>query len=525
MIVSEKHKALVLRSRFPDKLLATLPRAKQPDNSQPQYVAVPHRIEEVRVLRNMGYPAPSPIKHYYGWSRGPSIKDPFAAQIETAAFLTYYNRAYVLSGMGAGKTAAVLWAYDYLRRQGLAQKMLVVAPLSTLELTWGDALFEHFPHLDYTVVHHANRQKRVALLDQPADIYITNHDGPKIIGDALAQRPDINLVVVDEIAQCARNQQTDRWKALNKVINKQVPRACWGLTGTPVPNEPTDAYAQAKLVTPETVPRTFGRFRDSVMKQVGPYLWVPRKEAMDRVYEALSPAIRYSREECVDLPATTFTEQHAEMTPKQAKAYKQMRDTLRSQVETGEVTAANEAVKLGKLIQIACGMAYSAHGGDVIDIGAQPREDLTAQLVRDAAGKAIVFVPFVASIQRVEAALQAQGFSTGAIHGGVSGSARTQLFHRFQNGDDLDVLVAQPGAMSHGLTLTAASTIIWYAPITSSDIYEQANARITRPGQKHNTLIVNISGTGEERRIYDRLKRRQKVQKILLDMVESSRAA
>ena len=529
MLVSEQHKALVLRTRFPDKLLTTLPRAKQLNPAKPEYVAIPHRVEEVRVLRNMGYSAPSPIKSYYEWPRSHHIKNPFDAQVETAAFLTYHNRAYVLSGMGAGKTNAVLWAFDYLRSQGLVNRMLVVAPLSTLELTWGNALFDHFPHLDSTIVHHSNRQKRIALLNQEADVYITNHDGPKIIGEALAARPDIDLIVVDEVAQCARNKQTDRWKALNEIINKQKAgkktRACWGLTGTPVPNEPTDAYAQAKLVTPETVPRTVTKFRDMVMKQVGPYLWVPRQNAMDTVYDALKPAIRYSREECVDLPPTTFSDQHAELTAKQHKAYKAMRDTLRSQIEAGEITAANEAVKLGKLVQIACGMAYGANGDDVIDIGAKPREELTSQLVKDAAGKAIVFVPFVASIQRVEAALQAQGFSTGVVHGKVSSTARNALFQRFQHGDDLDVLVAQPAAMSHGLTLTAASTIIWYAPITSSDTYEQANARITRPGQTHNTLIVNVSGTAEERRIYDRLKRRQKVQNILLDKVVAGRAA
>ena len=86
------------------------------------------------------------------------------------------------------------------------------------------------------------------------------------------------------------------------------------------------------------------------------------------------------------------------------------------------------------------------------------------------------------------------------------------------------VLVAQPGAMSHGLTLTAANTIVWFAPITSNETYLQANARITRPGQKVNQLIVMIEGTVMERRYYQRLKDKQKVQGLFIEMVRESRA-
>jgi SNF2 family DNA or RNA helicase len=82
------------------------------------------------------------------------------------------------------------------------------------------------------------------------------------------------------------------------------------------------------------------------------------------------------------------------------------------------------------------------------------------------------------------------------------------------------VLVAQPAAMSHGLTLVAANTIVWYAPVTSNETYEQANGRITRPGQKHQQFIINIEGTAIERKIYDRLRNKQKTQGLLLDLVQ-----
>jgi SNF2 family DNA or RNA helicase len=84
------------------------------------------------------------------------------------------------------------------------------------------------------------------------------------------------------------------------------------------------------------------------------------------------------------------------------------------------------------------------------------------------------------------------------------------------------VLVAQPAAMSHGLTLTAASTIVWYAPVTSHDVYQQANARITRPGQKLTQFIVHLEGTEVERRIYKRLQGKEKMQGLLLETVKEN---
>jgi hypothetical protein len=68
------------------------------------------------------------------------------------------------------------------------------------------------------------------------------------------------------------------------------------------------------------------------------------------------------------------------------------------------------------------------------------------------------------------------------------------------------VLIIQPQAASHGLTLTAANTIIWYAPVTSVETYLQANARIDRPGQHNPMTIVHIQGSDVERKLYTMLQ-------------------
>lgn len=521
MLVYPDKRALVVRPRDPQQILTLIPTAKPLKVQGKDFVALPHKLDETRVLKNIGMRPPSPIRYYYKWS---GQYKPFKAQLETAEFLTLNPRAYVLNEMGTGKTMAVLWAYDYLRSIGVVHKMLVVCPLSTMERTWADEVFRHFPHLEVRVLY-GSRQRRLALLRQEADIYVINHDGLQIIMDELATRSDIDVIVPDEIAQAARNAQTDRWKFLNTVINKQLggTRLCWGVTGTPTPNAPTDAWAQCRLVTPSTVPIYFNRFKDSVMKQINQFVWIPRPGAMEHVYSVMQPSIRFSRAECMDLPPCVFQTREVALSKEQAEAYRDMMVQLKFEAANGEVLAVNEAIKASKLVQIACGAAYD-DSKNIVTLDASPRLKVVKEIIEEATGKVIVFVPFIASVHYVADYLLKEGFTVERIYGDVSKQERDRIFAAFQKTDEPRVLVAQPAAMSHGLTLTAANTIVWYAPIFSNDIYDQACARITRPGQTMAQLIVNIEGSPIERATYDRLRKKQKMQGILLSLVEDDRA-
>ena len=519
MLVSSKKKALLLRSRQPQKLLSVLPKAKTVTIKDREYVAVPHAIETTKLLRNMGYLAPAPIRHQYEWS---GRYTPFHAQLEAAAFLSMHDRAFNLSELGTGKSLASLWAYDYLRSLGLKQKALVIAPLSTLERTWGDEIFTHFPHLNFAVLH-GTRAKRLKLLKQDdVDVYIINHDGVQIIEPELEKRSDIDLVVIDEIAQCARNAGTDRWRSINKVVNRHpVKRACWGMTGTPTPNAPTDAWAQCRLLVPDSVPPYFNRFKGQVMKQVSQFTWLPKKDATQRVHAVMQPAVRFTRDECLDLPPVMFETRDVGLTKEQYTAYTDMVTKLKAEADNGEITAVNEAVKMSKLVQIACGVAYDENGGEV-HINARPRVEETRNIISQAEGKVIVFVPFVSSVNMVAKELS-KDFTVEKIYGGVKKDERDRIFAAFQKGTDPKVLVAQPAAMSHGLTLTAASTIIWYSCVTSNETFEQANGRINRPGQKMNNFIIMLEGTLVEKRIYSRLRSKQKMQGALLEEIKATR--
>jgi SNF2 family DNA or RNA helicase len=510
MLLSKSSKKVVINTRDPDRLITILPNAKKFMYKGAELVAVPHGIEEARILTSIGYPTTSPIEYQYKWS---GQYQPFKAQLDTAAFLTMNPKAFCLNDMGTGKTLSTLWAFDYLRSVGQVKKMLVISPLSTLERTWCDEVFNHFPHLT-TAVLYGSKERRVKMLNEDVEIYLINHDGIKTIEEEINARTDIDVVVVDEIASF-RNAATGRWKVLSRICKPRT--YVWGLTGTPTPNLPTDAWAQCRLISPNRVPAYFGKFKDMTLKQQGPFKWIPRENATEIVAEAMQPSIRFSRDECVDLPPAIYIDRHVEMTTEQKKAYKDMSATLVMEFQKQEVTAVNAAVKMQKLVQIACGVVYGADDTEVI-LPNDPRIAVVREAIEEAGTKTIVFVPFKGVLRHVADQLS-KDFTVAMISGDTSKAARDDIFHRFQQGKELQVLVAQPAAMSHGLTLTSASTVVWYAPVTSNEVYQQANARITRPGQKHTQVIVNVEASDVERRIYTRLKLKQSLQGLLLDSV------
>jgi SNF2 family DNA or RNA helicase len=517
MMVLQKYRKLALNLRDPERVTALIPTATQVTLDGKNLVIVPHALDEVRVLRNLGFDAPLPARYYYEFS---GAFKPYEHQLQTVEFLDANDRAFCLNDMGTGKTVSVLWAYDYARTRGAAGKMLVLGPLSTLERTWGDEVFRSTPHLTCVTLH-GSAEKRLKRLESAADIFVINHDGIKSAAvlaklTELVDSGVITHVVVDELASF-RNAATDRWKALYRLVRDAKVR--WGLTGTPIPNEPTDAWAQIRIISEGRVPKYFTAFREAVSRQIGQFKWVSRDNALEHVYSVMQPAIRFSRQECIDLPPTTYTTREVELSAEQSKAYKQMLAKFRADFAQGHVTAVNEAAKLMKLLQIVCGTVYTDEGD--VQIPAPHRVNAVREVIEEAGAKVIVFVPLTGALEQLARDLRGD-YTVEVVHGGTPKADRDRIFGDFQRGKNPRVLVANPGAMSHGLTLTAANVIVWFAPINSAEIYEQANARIVRPGQSLNTLIVHIEGSALERRMYERLRSKTKTQGLLLEMFRES---
>lgn len=483
------------------------------------YIGMPHDLDHCIRLASQGYTPPSPIEYYYNWPHDAVIFPKiFDHQIKTAGFLCNNPRAYCLNQIGTMKTITALWAADYLMSIGQIGPVLIVAPLESLERAWGDTLFFHLPHRKYVILH-GSAARRKKLLATKADFYIINLDGLSVVKKELAERKEIRLFIVDELADF-RNQHNG-WRALQQLIYPDKGPAVpwvWGLTGTPTPQSPTDAYHQCKLLTPKTVPRYFSQFRALTMNHQSTYVWTPRDEATKIVYQAMRPAIRYTRDQCLDLPGEIVTPLDVELSSEQAKHYKDVLRELYTEIQNKKITAVNEGVKLSKLLQIACGVVYTSDGS-AVEIDCGERLELLLRTIERVQEKVIVFVPFTEVTNMLHREIS-KHWSCAVVYGEVGHGERNRIFSDFQNKEDPSVLVAHPGCMSRSLTLTEASTIIWYAPIDSNYTYEQACGRITRQGQKYVANIIHIAGSPIERRSYKRLAARQNLQGVLLEMVE-----
>jgi len=511
--VSAKHR--VVGVPFDPAIKNLFPDAKQIDLAGSQHIVLPHGPGETVLLRNMGFDVPAPILVQYDWA---GSQPPFEVQKKTCALLTTTARAYVLNGMGTGKTKAALWAWDFLRSCGLAGKLIVLAPLSTLNFTWMREIVATLPHRKAVVLHGAKAKRLARLADPDVEIFIINHDGVKVIQKELEARVDIDTMVIDELA-VYRSGTSDRSKGLRKLAARM--KWCWGMTGSPIPNSPTDAWAQAMIVTPNTVPKRFTNFRDQVMQQVTQFKYVPKPDAVERAFDAMQPAVRFTLDDVVELPDIIERTVDVDLGPSQAKIYKEMSSYCYSAVQSGEITAANAGALMNKLLQVSTGWVYTSDR-KIVPLDNDKRIDALMDGINSTDRKVLVAVPYKHALEGISEALTLQGIEHATVSGDTPSAQRSQLFNLFQNTQKYRVMAAHPQCVAHGITLTAADTIIWFAPITDLEIYDQFNHRIRRVGQKHKQLILHLQSTPVERRIYGMLRAKQKVQTALLELFEEA---
>ena len=435
----------------------------------------------------------------YTWPRPPGFT-PFEHQKTTAEFLTGNPKAFCFNEQGTGKTASVIWAVDYLMALGLVKRVLVICPLSIMKSAWQQDLFKFAIHRTVTVAYGAAR-KRKELVGAGAEFVIINFDGVGIVKKEIIDG-GFDLIVVDE-ASAYKNAQTARWKDLRDLT--KVIKGLWMLTGTPAAQSPVDAYGLAKLVNPKGVPPFFGQFRDSVMNKITAFKWAAKPTAQAVVHNILQPAIRFEKSQCLDLPPVTFAERDAPLTPQQQKYYTMLKKQLLIEAAGEEISAINAAVLVNKLLQVAGGAVYS-DTGEVIEFDVSNRLNVVQEVIEESSHKVLVFIPFTHTIELLQKHLTKNGISCDVINGAVPVNRRSDIVKQFQEQPEPKVLLIQPKAASHGLTLTAANTIVWYAPCNSVETYLQANARIDRPGQVNNMTVVHIKGSPVEAKMYSMLQ-------------------
>ena len=498
--------SLLLRLRNPKQVTTVIPKSKELEDNK---VLVNWGMEETHVLRNLNIKAPSPIEGTYTWT---GQYAPFDHQKTTSAFLTLNRKSFCFNEQGTGKTASAIWASDFLLNKGLINRVLVVCPLSIMDSAWRNDLFTFAMHRTVDVAY-GSAEKRKDIINNGADYVIINYDGLAIVEDVVANG-GFDLIIVDE-ATHYKNPQTNRWKTLNRLIG--VNTWLWMMTGTPAAQSPLDAYGLAKLVNPNSVPKFFGSFRDVVMRKVTNFKWVPKETSTETVYKALQPAIRFTKEECLDLPPMVYVNREVEMTRQQTKYYKELKSKMVMQAAGEQITAANAAVNMNKLLQISAGAVYTDKGG-ALEFDIKHRYKVLREVIDESSKKVLVFVPFKHVIDILTNRLRAEGITTEVIRGDVSAPKRTDIFKRFQEQENPKVLVIQPQAAAHGVTLTAANTVVWWGPTSSLETYLQANARVHRSGQDHKCTVVQLQGSHAEKRVYALLDNRINVHTKMIDL-------
>ena len=511
MLIHEPSQSLLLNSRDPKKIKLWIPKAKIGDFAG-HNVAVRHGIDEVKVLKNLGIKGlTSPIRYYYSW---PGIYKPFDHQRATAEFLTLNRRAFVLSDPGTAKTAPALWAADYLLEQGKINRVLIICPLSCVNSVWKKDIFKILMHRSATVIH-GGKEKRLNAIKCKVEFYIINHEGVAIMLREL-DRLNPQLIIVDE-GSFYRNHGTGKWKALKAAIKPK--QMVWWISGTPCPNAPTDAWAQAKIMNVKNCPEYFGSFRRQTMIQVSQFKWAPAVGGYQKAFELLQPAIRFLKSECMDLPPVMFESRDVALSDEQRLMVKSMvKDmTIELKQKGKSITAVHAADKLGKLRQILCGSVKDPVTGEYVDIDYTPRLKVLKECIETAGAKVIVICPFKGSLRRVAEDLKKE-YTVGAINGDVSIKQRDRIIQQFKETPDPHVLVCHPKVMSHGLNLTEADTLIFFAPIFSPDEFIQVMERFNRPGQTQKMTIYNLSASRLEKEIYTLVDEKKRGQDELLNL-------
>lgn len=499
-------KALLLKLRNPNRVTSVIPKSKVVEANG---VLVNWGIDEALTLSKLNITVPSPINSRYSWT---GKYAPFDHQKKTAAFLTMHPRAFCFNEQGTGKTASAIWAADFLMKQGKIKRALVICPLSIMDSAWRDDFFTFAPHRSVDVAY-GESKKRKEIIRQGADFVVINYDGVEIVYDEIA-KGGFDLVIIDE-ATHYKNAQSKRWKILNKLMTDDT--WLWMMTGTPAAQSPLDAYGLAKLINPLSVPRFFGSFRDMVMTKASQFSWVMKPSASALVFNALQPAIRFTKEECLDLPDMTYVKRQVELTRQQKKYYDMLKKRMVMEINGDEVSAVNAAVIMNKLLQISAGAVYTDEG-DTLEFDIKHRYKVLREVIDESSQKVLIFVPFKHTIDILTDKLRADGITTEVIRGDVPVARRTDIFKRFQEAHDPRVLVIQPQAAAHGVTLTAANTVVWWGPTPSLETYAQANARVHRAGQKHPCTVVQLQGSTVEKRVYSLLDKRIDVHTKMIDL-------
>lgn len=396
-----------------------------------------------------------------------------------------------------GKTIITLSAIKRLKFD-LFQvcKCLVIAPKKVAETTW-TAEARKWDHLSILRVQPVlgSARERQAALDTPADVYVIGRDNVVWLVEQLRNTWPFDMVVLDELSSF-KNASAKRFRAL-KAMLPHIRRTV-GLTGTPAPNGIIDLWAQIYLLDRgQRLGRTLTWYRNQYFMH-NPYTheYKPLAGSRETIFSMISDlCVSLKAEDYLRMPALMVNDIPVALDAQQRLKYQILEREMFLHHTNGEVTASNAAVLTGKLLQYCAGAVYydDASFDGLPDskrfFGVHAHKlDAMAELVEALQGQhALLFYGYQHDVPRILARLKKldNGLRVRKYQGPEDAGA--------WNAGDVDVLLAHPASCAFGLNLQdGGHHVIWYGLTWSLELYQQANARLHRQGQRHPVIVHRL---------------------------------
>lgn len=449
------------------------------------------------------------------------IYHPHDYQKYSIEFVKTHPVAALLLSMGLGKTSTTLTALDDLLFDSFEiHKVLVIAPLRVTKV-WLDEVnkWNHLNYLRCSLVVGTEQERKRALWTN-ADIYIINRENIQWLIDESGIRFDFDTLVVDELSSF-KNFKTKRFKSLMKV--RPVVKRVIGLTGTPTSNGLMDLWSEFKLLDQgKRLGRFITNYRDQYFrpdKRNGQVIFSyrPLPFAEDAIYDKISDiTISMKANDYLNMPELLSNHVEVEMSEKEMKVYKELKDELVITLGDEDVTASNAASLSNKLTQMANGAIYlDNHKSATIH---DRKLDALEDLIEAQCGKPVLVAYwFKHDLERIEKRLEELKVSFKEI--------KTDASIEDWNKGNIEVGLIHPASAGHGLNLQeGGSTLIWFGLTWSLELYEQTNARLYRQWQKNETVVIEhiiTKGTIDEQ-IVKALDEKDKTQSRLIDAVKAN---
>jgi len=420
-------------------------------------------------------------------------------QNQAADFLYEHDRAMILAPVGAGKTAITLTAISDMARDGHVRRFLVVAPLRVATSVWPVEAAKWAPGLQLRVAVGTPTQRKAAL-DYWSEIVVTNYDNLQWLAEQ--DLSTFDGVVFDELTRL-KNPSGARFKALAKALDCPIR---WGLTGSFTSNGLEDVFGQCKIIDQKLLGRSKGAFQQQYFYLVNKDYndWQPRPGALELVMARIKPAtfVLEPGEYKDKLPPLHTVEVRMDLPDR--KPYEDMKKDFVTRFPDATAVAINAAVVTQKLSQMAAGFVYTPAP---VWFSGHKFDRLEELLAENQQANTIVFYNFIEELNELQRRFP---------------HARTVDSIDDWNAGRVRLLCLHPRSAGHGLNLQhGGHHIVWLSLPWSLELFEQANGRLHRSGQRHDVwCYVMIANQTVDEKIWAALHSKQAISDIAMESLK-----